>query len=280
MRRIIIKILLLGQVLWVFHNGIVMMNLQKNKFDNIESIEVRSGNGILKVVCINFLESMKQVIELSCLATSVGKKKFPQKSEQTQRVNLFYTNSTTCMTNMVRRINCVGWELSFDIVPNSRLKIESMLLLYLWLMFLFLFLYRLRYFFLLARSSVGENYILLLLGREVENPNCFLKRESFIEQLGFFICSSLIFLKTFAYRDAIFTDHRLMKFYTSCKSKISDTLFAKVFIEVLLKFFWVIKTVSHRDAMFTDHRLIKFYTGCKGKILDTLFTGYIYKSKF
>jgi len=159
MKKIIIFLLLLGQIIWILHGGVIV-GMRSISVEKIKSFELRSGNGIVKVVCANFFESMRQIIEFSCLAANFSNKKFPVKKEQKQKVSLCFVNFGESLS--IKNITSfISWVLGCSIVQKDIPLVNNILLIYLWLMFLYLFLYRLNYFFLRARSSIGDNFLLV-----------------------------------------------------------------------------------------------------------------------
>lgn len=189
MKKIIVKMLLLGQMMWVFHGGAVS-NVEDYKINKLKSIEIRGSNSILKVVCVNFLESMKQVIELSSsLATNVSNKKIPNKNDQNQKTCLYFANVNTnnILTNWANsKWNNNEYNGSLMFILNNKLITMNLQLSFLWSLCIFIYLYRLRYFFLRARSSIEKKFLVIIRDKVINNPNCFWELENSHKQLGFF----------------------------------------------------------------------------------------------
>jgi hypothetical protein len=253
MKKFVVGLLLLGQILWVCHNGFVFSGEDKT-LPAIENIEVQGCFGLFRVVYSNFIESMESVIEIACKVGGMSEGSVPVSKESGKREVLYFSAGSGVLSSIVFKMLDVRGYTDELLVENDIVIRVGILLSSLWLLGIFLWLMRLKYYYLRPRGSI-DGIVVNVLGVEVRNPNCFLKRESFIEQLGFFICS-ILSLKTFSHKGVMFSSHRLMKFYTSCKSKISDTLFAKVFRDILVSYFKIIKTIAHRVEMFMQENSV------------------------
>jgi len=186
MKKTIIKLLLLLQVLWVFHGGVVLTQDSSATVGKMYSYNYDGFYGLVKIACTTFVESINRVVELSCDLPV-----FPEKRSDTQpvqKVFLYFANFVSNMMNFKPISKITELVLDLSGLQNFQLLNFNITMNYLWLMFLFLYLYRLRYFFLRARSSISHNGI-LILGIETENPNCFWDNSQ--EQLGFFIYNRL-----------------------------------------------------------------------------------------
>lgn len=184
MKKNIVKLLLLFQVVWVFHGGIVFTNSTSGESEKY-SYNYGGFYGLVKIACTTFVESIGRVVEVSCdLPVFPSEESKPQ---PVQKVCLCFISLNARITNLEKITSMVRYILSLktNILQNFRFSTLNFVLNYLWLMFLFLYIHRLRYFFLMARSSIWDN-IVSYRGRFIENPNCFWANAQ--EQLGFFTC--------------------------------------------------------------------------------------------
>ena len=240
MKKNIVKLLLLCQVLWVFHGGVVLSKNSTSIENESYSYNYGGFYGLVKIACTTFVESINRVVEVSCDLPVFPNEE--SKQQPVQKVYLCFISLSANITNLEKITNITKYVLSLNVLQNFQLSNFNFTLNYLWLMFLFLYIYRLRYFFSRARSSI-ENSGIVIRGIVVKNPNCFWEHRSFQEQLGFFYC--IVLIKNIVCRVFCFvvgvrivalqiknlftetsdSESDLELFYTVCKSKKVNTLF-------------------------------------------------------
>jgi len=217
MKRIVVGILLLGQILWVCHNGFVFSVEDKN-LPTIQEVEIRGCFGIFRVVYNNFLESLGRVMELACEVGGMSEKRVPMRGEGGKREVLYFSTGSNFINNLL-----VRWD---NIFGSSRGIILGKMfgegvvfrINMLWMLGIFIWIVKLRYFYLRPRGSI-DSWLIRLLGLEIRDPNCFCEYKSSRGQLGFFIYIGVLDFWKELVLGLIFKYHRLVNnFYFNFNS--------------------------------------------------------------
>ena len=167
MRKIFVNILLVCQIGWVLHGGVVINQVQSEPVQKKYSYTYGGFYGLVKIACTTFVESVNRVIELSCDLPVFPEDKTSEKP--IQKVQLIFVNSLTNIS--VRYFSQIEQlKTKMDSVFNFQLSTFNFQLNYMWLLFLFLFLYLQNCFNLRPRGNIDGNISMLKLGNKI--PNC------------------------------------------------------------------------------------------------------------
>jgi len=162
MKKIVILIILIGQLVWTFNSGFSTIVGYSGDFERPVIVEIRGFSGVIKVVHSSFIDTLKKVIELSCLIPqlpgSENTEKDENKKNDTRQNPLYFCNQSLNLNNssLWRIKQLVGHSLATT--KNNITNSMSMSLCGLGLMtgFLLLYLYKLKFCIYTPRGSISD----------------------------------------------------------------------------------------------------------------------------